>query len=260
MPEPEINGAFQVAPRGGNSEGEQRAQPVPAAPGGQRGPQGAGGSRQWRVAVCPCRPPPAASGVCAPVVTRVPSARSIDCAGVLKLRNSDIELRKGETDIGRKNTRVRLVFRVHIPQPDGRTLSLQVASNPIECCECPRQAGRPRAGACPSQARPSFLLVCVCRLRAVLPVTHTSLCSHGHSAFLWAQPRATPLPGARSRQRSHVIQMLRPRAGPLCSRRGSVAAAWGLLPLVMTLLIFVSKLSHRGSSVWLVKPWDPREG
>ncbi|XP_036891987.1 nuclear factor of activated T-cells, cytoplasmic 1 isoform X2 [Sturnira hondurensis] len=60
---------------------------------------------------------------------------SIDCAGILKLRNSDIELRKGETDIGRKNTRVRLVFRVHIPQPSGRTLSLQVASNPIECSQ-----------------------------------------------------------------------------------------------------------------------------
>lgn len=60
---------------------------------------------------------------------------SVDCAGILKLRNSDIELRKGETDVGRKNTRVRLVFRVHIPQPNGRTLSLQVASNPIECCE-----------------------------------------------------------------------------------------------------------------------------
>ncbi|XP_012881573.1 PREDICTED: nuclear factor of activated T-cells, cytoplasmic 1 [Dipodomys ordii] len=59
----------------------------------------------------------------------------IDCAGILKLRNSDIELRKGETDIGRKNTRVRLVFRIHIPQPSGRMLSLQVASNPIECSQ-----------------------------------------------------------------------------------------------------------------------------
>nr|XP_036863315.1 nuclear factor of activated T-cells, cytoplasmic 1 isoform X3 [Manis javanica] len=59
----------------------------------------------------------------------------IDCAGILKLRNSDIELRKGETDIGRKNTRVRLVFRVHIPQPGGRVLSLQAASNPIECSQ-----------------------------------------------------------------------------------------------------------------------------
>ncbi|XP_003447313.1 nuclear factor of activated T-cells, cytoplasmic 1 [Oreochromis niloticus] len=59
----------------------------------------------------------------------------IDCAGILKLRNSDIELRKGETDIGRKNTRVRMVFRVHINQATGRTVSLQVASNPIECSQ-----------------------------------------------------------------------------------------------------------------------------
>ncbi|XP_056129815.1 nuclear factor of activated T-cells, cytoplasmic 2-like [Lampris incognitus] len=59
----------------------------------------------------------------------------IDCAGILKLRNADIELRNGETDIGRKNTRVRLVFRVHIPQPGGQLLSLQVASNPIECSQ-----------------------------------------------------------------------------------------------------------------------------
>ncbi|XP_029591800.1 nuclear factor of activated T-cells, cytoplasmic 1-like [Salmo trutta] len=59
----------------------------------------------------------------------------IDCSGILKLRNSDIELRKGETDIGRKNTRVRMVFRVHINQPTGRTLSLQAASNPMECSQ-----------------------------------------------------------------------------------------------------------------------------
>ncbi|CDQ99361.1 unnamed protein product [Oncorhynchus mykiss] len=59
----------------------------------------------------------------------------IDCAGILKLRNADIELRKGETDIGRKNTRVRLVFRVHIPQPNGQPISLQVSSHPIECCK-----------------------------------------------------------------------------------------------------------------------------
>ncbi|TRY85906.1 hypothetical protein DNTS_011927 [Danionella cerebrum] len=60
---------------------------------------------------------------------------SIDCAGILKLRNSDIELRKGETDIGRKNTRVRAVFRVHIPQLNGKVLSLQVASVTIECSQ-----------------------------------------------------------------------------------------------------------------------------
>uniref|UniRef100_A0AAV2JS37 RHD domain-containing protein n=1 Tax=Knipowitschia caucasica TaxID=637954 RepID=A0AAV2JS37_KNICA len=64
----------------------------------------------------------------------------IDCAGILKLRNSDIELRKGETDVGRKNTRVRLVFRTHLPLappvcPPGRLLALQVASVPIECSQ-----------------------------------------------------------------------------------------------------------------------------
>ncbi|KAG7472053.1 hypothetical protein MATL_G00104460 [Megalops atlanticus] len=59
----------------------------------------------------------------------------IDCAGILKLRNADIELRKGETDIGRKNTRVRLVFRVHIPQSGTQHVSLQVASLPIECSQ-----------------------------------------------------------------------------------------------------------------------------
>ncbi|KAB0390511.1 hypothetical protein E2I00_017493, partial [Balaenoptera physalus] len=62
-------------------------------------------------------------------------AANIDCAGILKLRNSDIELRKGETDIGRKNTRVRLVFRVHVPQGSGKVISVQTASVPIECCE-----------------------------------------------------------------------------------------------------------------------------
>ncbi|XP_053720489.1 nuclear factor of activated T-cells, cytoplasmic 3 isoform X1 [Synchiropus splendidus] len=60
---------------------------------------------------------------------------SIDCAGILKLRNSDIELRKGETDIGRKNTRVRVVFRVHIPQQNGKVLSLQASSIPVECSQ-----------------------------------------------------------------------------------------------------------------------------
>ncbi|XP_069385248.1 nuclear factor of activated T-cells, cytoplasmic 3-like isoform X2 [Paralichthys olivaceus] len=60
---------------------------------------------------------------------------SIDCAGILKLRNADIELKKGETDIGRKNTRVRVVLRVALPQPDGRMLWLQTASNPVECSQ-----------------------------------------------------------------------------------------------------------------------------
>lgn len=60
---------------------------------------------------------------------------SINCAGILKLRNADIELKKGEIDVGRKNTRVRVVFRVAVPQQDGQMLWLQTASVPIECCE-----------------------------------------------------------------------------------------------------------------------------
>ncbi|KAI5109052.1 nuclear factor of activated T-cells, cytoplasmic 2-like [Silurus meridionalis] len=67
----------------------------------------------------------------------------VDCAGILKLKNADIELRKGETDVGRKNTRVRLVFRVHVPQPGGQWLSLQVASHSIECSQ--RSAHEPPA-------------------------------------------------------------------------------------------------------------------
>uniref|UniRef100_A0A2I3HAL2 Nuclear factor of activated T cells 4 n=1 Tax=Nomascus leucogenys TaxID=61853 RepID=A0A2I3HAL2_NOMLE len=72
------------------------------------------------------------------VMTLLPEnnmAANIDCAGILKLRNSDIELRKGETDIGRKNTRVRLVFRVHVPQGGGKVVSVQAASVPIECSQ-----------------------------------------------------------------------------------------------------------------------------
>lgn len=81
-------------------------------------------------------------------------AFSIDCAGILKLRNSDIELRKGETDIGRKNTRVRLVFRVHVPQGSGKVISVQTASVPIECCE--------QRGPTPSLCLLQHSCLCVC--------------------------------------------------------------------------------------------------
>ncbi|XP_051917260.1 nuclear factor of activated T-cells, cytoplasmic 3-like [Hippocampus zosterae] len=84
---------------------------------------------------------------------------TIDCAGILKLRNADIELKKGETDAGRKNTRVRAAFRVAVPRSDGWTLWLQTSSRPIECSQrsgldlprvdgftpgsCRREGGRP---------------------------------------------------------------------------------------------------------------------
>ncbi|XP_026859058.2 nuclear factor of activated T-cells, cytoplasmic 3 isoform X2 [Electrophorus electricus] len=70
-----------------------------------------------------------------PLLPENDMSASIDCAGILKLRNADIELRKGETDVGRKNTRVRAVFRVHVPQANGKVLCLQVASIPIECSQ-----------------------------------------------------------------------------------------------------------------------------
>lgn len=62
---------------------------------------------------------------------------------------------------------MRLVFRVHIPQPSGRTLSLQVASNPIECCKWP-----PVTPARVCQALP-FLSVCVaCELFFPIRCSH----------------------------------------------------------------------------------------
>lgn len=70
-----------------------------------------------------------------PLLPENSMSASIDCAGILKLRNADIELKKGETDIGRKNTRVRAVFRVALPQADGQVLWLQAASGPIECSQ-----------------------------------------------------------------------------------------------------------------------------
>ncbi|KAM6973734.1 nuclear factor of activated T-cells, cytoplasmic 3-like isoform 1-T1 [Aplochiton taeniatus] len=70
-----------------------------------------------------------------PLLPESSMSTSIDCAGILKLRNSDIELRKGETDIGRKNTRVRVAFRVYIPQSNGMVQCLQAASIPIECSQ-----------------------------------------------------------------------------------------------------------------------------
>ncbi|MEJ1276094.1 nuclear factor of activated T cells cytoplasmic calcineurin dependent 3 [Cricetulus griseus] len=51
---------------------------------------------------------------------------SIDCAGILKLRNSDIELRKGETDIGRKNTRAHIVLEVPPYHNPAVTAAVQV--------------------------------------------------------------------------------------------------------------------------------------
>ncbi|MEQ2161054.1 hypothetical protein GOODEAATRI_005741 [Goodea atripinnis] len=44
---------------------------------------------------------------------------AVDCVGILKLRNADVEARIGVAGSKKKSTRARLAFRVNIPQPDG---------------------------------------------------------------------------------------------------------------------------------------------
>lgn len=59
----------------------------------------------------------------------------VDCVGILKLRNADVEARIGVAGSKKKSTRARLAFRVNIPQPDGSVLTLQTTSSPILCSE-----------------------------------------------------------------------------------------------------------------------------
>lgn len=61
---------------------------------------------------------------------------SVDCVGILKLRNADVEARIGVAGSKKKSTRARLAFRVNIPRPDGSVLSLQALSSPILCSKC----------------------------------------------------------------------------------------------------------------------------
>ncbi|XP_039988426.1 nuclear factor of activated T-cells 5a isoform X2 [Xiphias gladius] len=60
---------------------------------------------------------------------------AVDCVGILKLRNADVEARIGVAGSKKKSTRARLTFRVGIPQPDGSVLTLQVPSSPILCTQ-----------------------------------------------------------------------------------------------------------------------------
>uniref|UniRef100_A0A8C4Q4A9 Nuclear factor of activated T-cells 5 n=2 Tax=Eptatretus burgeri TaxID=7764 RepID=A0A8C4Q4A9_EPTBU len=59
----------------------------------------------------------------------------VDCIGILKLRNADVEARFGSSRCKKKSTRVRLAFRVMLDRPDGSTLTLQVASTPVLCTQ-----------------------------------------------------------------------------------------------------------------------------
>ncbi|XP_065153911.2 nuclear factor of activated T-cells 5a isoform X1 [Paramisgurnus dabryanus] len=60
---------------------------------------------------------------------------AVDCVGILKLRNADVEARIGVAGSKKKSTRARLAFRVNIPRPDGSVLTLQTLSSPILCTQ-----------------------------------------------------------------------------------------------------------------------------
>ncbi|XP_030232928.1 nuclear factor of activated T-cells 5 isoform X2 [Gadus morhua] len=60
---------------------------------------------------------------------------AVDCVGILKLRNADVEARIGVAGSKKKSTRARLVFRVNVPGPDGSLLTLQTPSSPILCTQ-----------------------------------------------------------------------------------------------------------------------------
>ncbi|XP_034046413.1 nuclear factor of activated T-cells 5 isoform X2 [Thalassophryne amazonica] len=60
---------------------------------------------------------------------------AVDCVGILKLRNADVEARIGVAGSKKKSTRARLVFRVRIHRPDGSVLTLQTSSSSILCTQ-----------------------------------------------------------------------------------------------------------------------------
>ncbi|KAI4793280.1 hypothetical protein KUCAC02_032824 [Chaenocephalus aceratus] len=107
-------------------------------------------------------------------------AASIDCAGILKLRNADIELKKGEMAIGRKNTRVRVVFRVALPQPDGRMLWLQTTSSAVECSQ--------RSGQEPPQVDSYSPSCCSSEGGDQLLIRGSNLCSQSRVVFMESGP------------------------------------------------------------------------
>ncbi|XP_078256922.1 nuclear factor of activated T-cells 5 isoform X2 [Rhinoraja longicauda] len=60
---------------------------------------------------------------------------AVDCVGILKLRNADVETRIGIAGSKKKSTRARLVFRVNIVRADGSTLTMQTSSSSILCTQ-----------------------------------------------------------------------------------------------------------------------------
>ena len=60
----------------------------------------------------------------------------IDCIGILKLRNTDVERRIGLVkNKKKKSTKCRLIYRVNLLQADGTPITLQTVSTVIACSE-----------------------------------------------------------------------------------------------------------------------------
>lgn len=59
----------------------------------------------------------------------------VDCVGILKLRNADVEQRIGIAKAKKKSTKARMIFRVNFQKSDGTTQTLQVSSHPILCTQ-----------------------------------------------------------------------------------------------------------------------------
>ncbi|ELT87926.1 hypothetical protein CAPTEDRAFT_175869 [Capitella teleta] len=59
----------------------------------------------------------------------------VDCVGILKLRNADVEQRTKLCRSKKKSTKARMVFRVNVPKGDGFYDTLQIASTPILCTQ-----------------------------------------------------------------------------------------------------------------------------
>lgn len=64
-----------------------------------------------------------------------------DCVGILKERQSDIQLKKPQqkqrVNWKQKTTCCRMVFRTEIENDDGEIEILQVVSDPIDCVQQP---------------------------------------------------------------------------------------------------------------------------
>lgn len=63
---------------------------------------------------------------------------NLDCVGILKLRNADVEKRIGPSKAKAKkknSTKARLIFRCTLRKHDGTYITLQIASTPILCTQ-----------------------------------------------------------------------------------------------------------------------------